>query len=259
MGSKWADYAYGEIREAFPEAKAGVWNCRKISGSSAWSQHSWGNALDLRHEDTGYSTGAKNQAFLDDVHRWIKTYQWELSVRVLLWRVRDHFDHIHMDGWPKGYGTPPCAGGSLRMQYNSGTVVNGDPGPVNGTIELPDKELIAVGDAQVLEKGNSGHAVADLQKWLVELGYDLGDWTPYGPGYPPGADGEYGGTTLSGVEEYQAQRDLIVSGKADGVTLHFIRADLGYAGQGELVPHTHDVKIVVPGQTVKATTEAGEV
>ena len=26
---------------------AGCYNCRKISGSSSWSQHSWGNALDL--------------------------------------------------------------------------------------------------------------------------------------------------------------------------------------------------------------------
>ena len=141
------------------------------------------------------------------------------------------------------------------MQYNDGRVVNGDPGPANGMIELPDKELITMSDAQVLEKGMSGVAVADHQKMLIELDHDLGDWPSFGPGYPPGADGEYGGATVDAVTSYQAQRDLIMTGKADGVTLFFVREDLGYAGQSELYPHEHGFVVSIPAYTVTATTE----
>ena len=209
----------------------------------------------MHHDGWPYEVSERNYAFLDPIYAWLKTYQEELSIRILLWRVKDHHDHIHLDFWPKGYGNPPCDGGSLRMQYNDGRVVNGDPGPANGLIELPDKELITMSDAQVLEKGNSGVAVADLQKMLIELDYDLGDWTPFGPGYPPGADGNFGGATASNVGDYQSQRSLIVTGKADGVTLFFIREDLGYAGQSELYPHEHGFVVNVPAYTVTATTE----
>ena len=33
--------------------------------------------------------------------------------------------------------------------------------------------------------------VEDIQKALIEAGYDLGNYTPV-PGYPPGADGDWG-------------------------------------------------------------------
>ena len=255
MATRWYDYAVGELQEAFPDLKSGHWNCRPISGTSTWSQHSWGNAGDLYHEDYGYSTDPAAQAFLDQVHAWIKTYQEELSIRTLIWRKRDHFNHIHIDGWPKGYGLPPCKGGSLRMQYNDGRVVNGDPGPANGTTELPDKELITVSDTQVLNKGDEGTSVADLQQMLIDLEYDLGSWDPFGPDYSPGADGQYGGATVAAVESFQGDRDLIVNGIADGVTLFFIREALGYAGQQELKPHEHGFVVNIPAVKVTATTE----
>jgi len=243
------------MQEVFPDVRAGEWNCRKISGSSTWSQHSWGNALDLYHVGWKYEVSARNKAFLDPIHQWLKTYRHELSIRTLLWQTRDHFNHIHVDGWPKGYGNPPCNGGSLRMQYNDGRVVNGDPGPANGTPELPDKELVTVSDAQVLEKTMDGKAVADLQKMLIELGHDLGDWTPFDKGYPAGADGKFGLATVDAVSAYQLGRELIVTGKADGVTLFFVREDLGYAGQTELYPHQHGFVVSIPAQTITGTTE----
>lgn len=255
MGSRWANYVLGELREAFPEVRAGEWNCRKISGSSTWSQHAWGNALDLHHVDWPYEVSDRNKAFLDPIHRWLKTYRKELSIRTMLWQTRHHFDHIHIDGWPKGYGQPPCDGGSLRMQYNDGRIVNGDPGPANGTPELPDRELVKVSNAQVLEKTMDGKAVADLQHMLISLGYDLGDWTPFGPDYPKGADGKFGQGTEDAVRAYQEERELIVTGKADGVTMFFIREDLGFAGQTELYPHTHGFVVSIPAQTIRATTE----
>ena len=234
--SKWAAFAEKELREQFPELRVGVTNCRKISGTSIWSQHAWSNGLDIYHVDFGYSTARAHQRWLDGVDRWIRTYFDELSIRKRLWRVRSHFNHIHIDGWPKGYGTPPCAGGILRHQYNSGRIVRGDPGPANGTPNLPDKELVTVAN-QNLERGNEGWAVADYQRDLIGLGFDLGNWTPYGEGFPPGADGEFGGATEQGTSDFQTSADLVVTGKADGVTLHFVREKLGYA-KG---PHKHTI------------------
>ncbi len=258
MATRWFDYAVGEIQEAFPEVNAGHWNCRHIGSGSTWSQHAWGNAGDLYHRDWGYSTNPTHQAYLDNVAQWIRTYFGELSIRTFIWRKKDHFNHVHIDGWPKGYGTPPCAGGSLRMKYNSGKVVTSDPGPVNGTIELPDRELITVSEAQVLEKGDNGISVAKLQAQLIELDFDLGNWDPFMPGYPAGADGSYGGATVTAVENFQTSEALIVTGKADGVTLYFIREQIGFPSGGELVKHTHNVKIAVPGQTVNAITGVSE-
>ena len=34
--------------------RVGVYNRRKISGTSAWSQHSWANALDLLYDGTSW-------------------------------------------------------------------------------------------------------------------------------------------------------------------------------------------------------------
>ena len=234
--SKWAAYAEKELQEQFPSLRVGVTNVRKISGTNIWSQHSWSNALDIYHRDYGYSSARVHQRWLDKVDRWIRTFFDELSIRTRLWRVKDHFNHIHIDPWPKGYGTPPGAGGILRFQYNSSRIVRGDPGPVNGTIELPDKELIVVSN-QALEKGNAGWAVADLQRDLIGLGFDLGSWDPFAPEFPPGADGRFGDATKQGVTDFQTGVDLIVTGKADGVTLHFVREKLGYATGG----HRHKI------------------
>ena len=43
-----------------------------------------------------------------------------LNVRVRLWRVKNHYNHIHVDFWPRGWATPPCAGGSPRYKYPDG-------------------------------------------------------------------------------------------------------------------------------------------
>ncbi|MCL1599477.1 MAG: peptidoglycan-binding protein [Actinomycetia bacterium] len=259
MATKWYDNALGELQEAFPDLKAGHWNCRFIVETTKYSEHAWGNAGDLYHKDWGYSTNAWPQAYLDEVYAWIRTYFEELSIRTLIWRKKDHFNHIHIDGWPKGYGTPPCAGGTLRMQQNNGTVVFADPGPANGIIELPDKELITVTDNQHLEKGDEGFSVAVLQRNLIDVGYNLGAWDPFNSDFPPGADGKYGGATVTAVTSFQEDNALTVTGKADGVTLHFLREKLGFgAGGGELVKHTHDLKLVIPGQTITTTTGVGE-
>lgn len=135
------------LQDVFPDLYAGHYNCRKISGSSRYSQHAWPNALDLTNVKYGYSTHPDNQAYLDAVAQYIWDNRVALSVKMMLWRgkswgtgnpVSGHQNHIHVDFWPTGYGTPKCAGGTVRYQFSSGRVVYGDPGPENGMTELND-------------------------------------------------------------------------------------------------------------------------
>lgn len=99
------------VRYAFPNIpRIQTTNCRPIAGTSTWSQHAWGNAGDI-FGDT---------ATLDQVRDFLRS-EFSAHIRVLLWRVKDHFDHVHYDPWPKGVGTPPCAGGILRVEHKNGT------------------------------------------------------------------------------------------------------------------------------------------
>lgn len=76
----------------------GIYNRRKIAGSKTWSQHSWGNALDLMTRDL--ATG-------DRVRAWLRSNALWLPVGTVLWRVPAHFDHLHIEGKPKRRGVPP--------------------------------------------------------------------------------------------------------------------------------------------------------
>jgi len=77
----------------------GVWNRRKIAGTNTWSQHAWGNAIDLYD-----SAGGHNKAYLDEVAAWLER---QPETRLVLWQVKSHFDHIHYETNPKKSGTPP--------------------------------------------------------------------------------------------------------------------------------------------------------
>jgi hypothetical protein len=99
------------------KVSVGAWACRKIAGSRTWSQHSWtegeyeGNAADIFG-----STATLDAVFTFIVHRFPE------EVKTILWRVKNHWDHVHVDTWPTGYGTPPCGGGSLRVKHRDGKI-----------------------------------------------------------------------------------------------------------------------------------------
>lgn len=108
-----------DVVDEFPTVRVGAWNCRKIAGKSTWSQHSYvqrnplyqGNAADIF--PTSPAQGDQIAAF---IHR----SEYSSVVKTVLWRVPDHHDHIHFDTWPEGVGTPPCAGGSLKVRHKDG-------------------------------------------------------------------------------------------------------------------------------------------
>lgn len=101
---------FNDAASRFPYvANLGVLVIKKISGSSVWSQHSYGNAVDI---------GVANMAVGDDVAAWAKR---QAGVRNVLWRVPDHFDHVHVDFEPPWCGSPysdphPCGSGESPGQ-----------------------------------------------------------------------------------------------------------------------------------------------
>jgi Extensin-like protein C-terminus len=78
----------------------GCYNCRRISGSSSWSQHAWADAIDVH---------APSMAYGDQVYRWLMSNRGKFKLTRVLWRVPNHYDHLHIDFDPDRSGTPPCA------------------------------------------------------------------------------------------------------------------------------------------------------
>ena len=86
----------------------GVYNRRFIAGTRIWSQHSWGNAWNVGvRRDERHRGGAG-----DRLNTWLLAERraGRLLIRLILWRIRRHFDHLHIEGAPKKRGTPPLPG-----------------------------------------------------------------------------------------------------------------------------------------------------
>lgn len=97
------------LRE-FPRAEdGGIYNRRKIAGTDKWSQHAYANAWDIF--GPGRSSGASDQAFLDDVYRFLVRNRAALRIGELCWKDKGgcsaaaHQDHIHVSG-PRMSGSP---------------------------------------------------------------------------------------------------------------------------------------------------------
>jgi len=180
------------LREHFPGLRFGRYNCRPISGSSIFSQHSWNNALDIW----------ETVEVLDEVNKFLGRHLHDLNIRVRLWRVRNHYNHIHIDFWPKGIGVPHCRNGQLSTyQYLSAHKTH-----VSTLITTfkPETE-----EEQMIQRGDRGNAVALYQKALLK-------WRP--GVLPSGADGVFGQETETGVLAYQKAANVERTGKLDGVT-----------------------------------------
>ena len=115
------------VKTRFPDVKFGTYNRRPIAGSTTWSQHSWPNAVDIYFTAPAGDTSPGHQSQLSAVAYYIRQHYepFGREVHYLLWLTKNHFDHIHIDFWPKGYGTPSTTrgGASNRYQYKDGTIV----------------------------------------------------------------------------------------------------------------------------------------
>lgn len=81
----------------------GICNCRRVAGSSTWSQHAWCNAIDVSW------TSAAGKGFIDKLVADVKRDVPHL-VSQIIWRDgAAHESHVHFSGAPYRNGTPPCA------------------------------------------------------------------------------------------------------------------------------------------------------
>lgn len=95
-------------------------------------------------------------------------------------------------------------------------------------------------DAVMYGEGGSmitnGLAAAYAQEWLIDEGYDLGNYAPYPPDgdheFPPGADGAPGAKTETAVRAFQTRYGLKVTGALDATTVTMLKP----AGAGEPGP-----------------------
>ncbi len=170
------------VSNAFPDARYGQYNCRRRNGWN-WSQHAGsepprgyrGNAVDIVHRSHGYGDKTPaHQAWLDDVHAFLVANRDALELNELIWRKRNHYDHIHTSPFPKmldaGTYKPPCKGGDLIVIYKDGTRGDtfGSPPPPPPPPKLPEDDMTRE-DAQTTPEW-----VGNLSEATIHAMFDSG-------------------------------------------------------------------------------------
>jgi len=160
--------------EARFDVRTGFWLCRRIVGTFTWSQHAWsegnyeGNAVDI----------FGSVKTLDQVYYYVHSEFSEIA-KTVLWRVKNHFDHVHVDTWPTGFGLPPCAGGALRVRHRDGSI-----GRTFGVpIPEPQPEEIELFVSEDGKNGpNRGPYVEYWQRIMARItGFKPQAWGVFGP------------------------------------------------------------------------------
>jgi len=139
--------AAAQLREyleaKYPGVRISRKACRDTAGGSV-SQHSAfdgydSNALDIMGGSTSGTawTRSENIALIELIVADILTHRDEWSIRLVLWKVPDHFGHAHVDFWPtilvhKWCGGPDDPTWALS---NGDTITTRDPEPENGPYE----------------------------------------------------------------------------------------------------------------------------
>lgn len=154
-----------DVAAQFPGVQFGVYNRRHLNNdpTRAWSQHSWPNALDIYFTTPAGDTSASHQLMLDRVARFIRDRYMEYNVRYLLWRTDNHYDHIHVDFYPWGIGTPSLTRGGADNRYKtrSGTIIT------QAQLEEGEDELAILSEAEQNE-------LKDFLRFIREEGSSVG-------------------------------------------------------------------------------------
>jgi hypothetical protein len=119
IGNERIDRIYTFVFKKYSFAQNwGIYNCRKVAGSSTYSQHAWANALDV-----GASTPEQLAIVAQDLVRAqepggeLENIVQTVIVANRVWRKGDgwlpytgiYHSHVHVDASPNYSGTPPCA------------------------------------------------------------------------------------------------------------------------------------------------------
>lgn len=221
----------------------GVYNPRHIGSNPLrrWSQHAgaepaqayYGNAADIVHIQYGYNKDPRHQAELDKVYAYLDAHRDELSIRQVLWRVPAHFDHIHVDFWPKMadefWRRHPTKGGPVVVRYEDGTL--GDT--YGGLIPAPPPPPSNMeDDIMFCKRGETSEIVLMWQYLLQALGYEFD---------PPSEF--FGGTMVLALKGLGFDGQQVDAEEAAAI---LIRTGTGTGGPYALLDHPHDI----PGQTI---------
>lgn len=95
-----------------------------------------------------------------------------------------------------GYVDLDILAGNKPMEYFTGKTNKNETTTIAVAKSLLGKRL--------LKKGSKGDDVRELQRGLIEMGYDVGKW---------GADGDFGGSTKNAVKNFQKKNGLLVDGE----------------------------------------------
>lgn len=211
------------VAARFGWARFSRYNCRKIAGSSAWSQHAESNADDVHSSTFGKINITKDQGdelvawLLDDVTTVDAAGTVETTpryraygIRTILWweksvltgnPVAGHKDHIHVDYWPRMASAstyvPPCQGGTLLVVYPDGST--------DSTWAVwPDLEIVEDLDVIYLRDGDTGTPVTILQSALMNY-HGAVESPPFDPIV---VDGVYGSKTETAVKAWQGRASV---------------------------------------------------
>jgi hypothetical protein len=93
----------GVVFARFGTIPVGTVSVRFIEGTTTWSQHAYGNAVDFmcsgeKHRQLAYFLNA-NRSGLDIAHLLADPY--------FPSPLGNHYNHVHADFWPQWGGTPP--------------------------------------------------------------------------------------------------------------------------------------------------------
>jgi len=105
------------VHEAYPNVGSlGTYNRRLKRNGKGWSQHAWENAWDITYPKTMGRT--EGRAYLDNIYAFLAEAKAskKLPIHWIIWKQKDHYDHIHIEGEPKQTGIPPLREGEDMEQ-----------------------------------------------------------------------------------------------------------------------------------------------
>lgn len=193
------------LLKLFPEGhhSGGIYNCRKIAGSSRLSTHAEGRAYDaMATKATG-----------DAIAAWARANAEELGIQRVLWWQKDHYDHVHIElNW----------WGALNAQNHpllSGAGTGPLPTPAVSTLD----DYHALGRGAIIKQGSRGEAVRHVQGLLHHFGIDAGP-----------VDGIFGPKTAAAVKEFQRRAGIGVDGIVGAQT--YTQLEDCYYSRGKFAP-----------------------
>lgn len=230
----------------------GTYVCRDVAGTNTISQHACGRAGDLGIPTL--SGGAPNLSLGNPVVQLLDQFAGELGIAELIYNrviyddgspdgrlyggVHPHYDHVHY---------------TLNQSSASGLTY-----PFIVSVAGPTGALT---EEEVLQRGDSGQMVAELQKALADFfGFNNGAFTPLaansifdGQAFGPGEDGGFGATCEANVKALQARMGVPQTGIADSMVQAVVFAK--YGGVAGLTKAEADTLYSPKGALTKATAD----